>query len=80
MSTLASNKSMRVGEFGLLIFFAMTTLLCLIISVRTTEGAFAFHAALATIASLGAIFAIFNRYVERPAQTAPLEIEVAREN
>ena len=70
MSTIASKKAMHGGELGLLLFFAATTALCLIIAAQTTEGPFAFHAALATAASIGAIFAIFNRYFERPAEPA----------
>ena len=75
MSTIASKKSMYGGELGLVLFFMVTTFLCLIVAARTTEGAFAFHATLASAASLAAVFAIFNRYFERPADPAPLEID-----
>ncbi len=75
MSTIASRKAMHGGELGLLLFFAATTALSLFIAAQTTEGPFAFHAALATAASIAAIFAIFNRYFERPAEPAPLEID-----
>ena len=75
MSIIASKKSLYGGELGLVLFFAVTTVLCLIVAAQTTEGPFAFHATLASAASLAAIFAIFNRYFERPADPAPLEID-----
>ena len=72
---MASHKSMHGGEFGLLVFFSLTAVLSLLVAARTTEGPFAFHASLATVASLAAIFWIFNRYFERPALLPPLEID-----
>jgi cytochrome c oxidase cbb3-type subunit 1 len=59
MSTFVNKKAMQGGELGLLFFFAATAVLCLIVAAQTTEGPFAFHAALATAASIAAIFAIF---------------------
>ena len=68
MQPTISTKSMREGEFGLIAFFAATTLVTLIVAGKTTESAFAFHALLGSACSLAAIFAIMNRYYDRPAE------------
>jgi cytochrome c oxidase cbb3-type subunit I len=75
MQAIIAKKSMRDGEAGLLAFFAVTALLCLIGAAKTQEPAFAFHAGLGSLASLGAVFAILNRYFDRPVELPPLEID-----
>src|SRR5436305_7851714 len=67
-------KSMTPGEAGLFILFAASAFLCLIGTAMALDTAFAFHATLGCIASLAAVFAILNRYYERPSARALQEI------
>ena len=57
---------MSHGEAGLAVFFSATAFLCLIAAAKALDTAFAFHATLGLAASLWAVFAIFNRYYDRP--------------
>ena len=75
MQADSAKKSMHGGELGLVIFFAIAALACLVAVAKTTESAFAFHAALGVAASLAAIFAIFERYSDRPEHAPPAEID-----
>jgi cytochrome c oxidase cbb3-type subunit 1 len=65
---------MRGGEVGLTAVLAVLALACLYAAAKTIEPAYAFHMALGVVAAAGGIFAIFQRYSARPAQT-PLEID-----
>ena len=65
---------MTHGEAGLAIVFALSAFLCLFATGKALDTAFAFHAALACAASLWAVFAIVNRYYDRPAALPPREI------
>ncbi|MFX5122967.1 hypothetical protein ABTC78_19440, partial [Acinetobacter baumannii] len=53
---------------------AVSAFVFLLVAAKAEDSAFAFHASLATIFSLGACFAIFNRYFDRPAALPPQEI------
>ena len=64
-------KWMSNGEAGLAVFFSATAFLCLIAAGKALDTAFAFHASLGAAASLWAVFAIFNRYFDRPARCRP---------
>lgn len=74
MNQSQSAKSMTHGEAGLTLIFAATAFLSLFAVGKALDTAFAFHAALACAASLWAVFAIVNRYYDRPATLPPGEI------
>ncbi|MBA4033257.1 MAG: cytochrome C oxidase, partial [Bradyrhizobium sp.] len=65
---------MSHGEAGLTLVFALFAPLCLFAAAKAQDTAFAFHASLASAASLWAVFAIVNRYFDRPASLPPAEI------
>ena len=74
MNQSQSPKWMSHGEAGLAIFFSAIAFLCLIAAAKAVDTPFAFHASLGAAASLGAVFAIFNRYFDRPYALPPEEI------
>ncbi len=74
MQAVTTRKSMRGGEVGLTAVLAVLALACLYAAAKTIEPAYAFHMALSVVAAAGGIFAIFQRYSARPAET-PLEID-----
>ncbi|MFZ2156388.1 MAG: cbb3-type cytochrome c oxidase subunit I, partial [Bradyrhizobium sp.] len=74
MSQAASLKKMTIGESGLTVVFAATAFLCMIGAAKALDAPFAFHASLGAAASLAAVFAILNRYFDRPAALPPQEI------
>ena len=74
MNQSQTTKSMTHGEAGLMMVFAVSAFLCLFAAAKALDTAFAFHASLACAASLWAVFAIVNRYFDRPAALPPQEI------
>src|ERR1039457_1213004 len=74
MSQASSSKSMTIGESGLAVIFAVTAFLCMIGAAKAVDAPFAFHASLGAVASLAAVFAILNRYFDRPSSLPPQEI------
>ena len=74
MTQSQTAKSMTHGEAGLMLAFAVSALLCLFAAAMALDTAFAFHASLASAASLWAVFAIVNRYFDRPAMLPAQEI------
>ena len=74
MTQTQTAKSMSHGEAGLTLVFALSALLCLFAAAKAQDTAFAFHASLASAASLWAVFAIVNRYFDRPASLPAREI------
>src|SRR6195952_355867 len=74
MNQSQSAKSMTHSEAGLAMAFAASAFLCLFAWGKALDTAFAFHAALACAGSLWAVFAIMNRYYNRPAALPPREI------
>ncbi len=66
---------MTHGEAGLAVFFSASAFLCMIAAAKALDTAFAFHASLGAAASLAAVFAIFNRYFDRPVALPPQEID-----
>src|SRR6478736_4263975 len=69
-----SAKWMTHGEAGLAVFFSASAFLCLIAAAKALDTAFAFHAWLGATASLGAVFAILDRYFDRPSSLPLQEI------
>src|SRR5436190_16380677 len=74
MTRSLQAKSMTPGEAGLAMVFAATAFLCLIGAAKALDTAFAFHAYLGAAASLWAVFAIVNRYYDRPAEPPLQEV------
>ena len=74
-TALASQKTMNIGEGASALAFAGLALLSIVIAAKAYTPEYAFHAYLFTAASIAAVFAIINRYYERPAAPAPLTID-----
>jgi len=74
MTQSQTAKSMTHGEAGLMLVFSLSAFLCLFAAAKALDTAFAFHAALASAASLLAVLAILSRYYNRPASLTPQEI------
>src|SRR5207247_3018722 len=74
MTQSHTAKSMTQGEAGLVLVFSISAFLCLFATAKALDTAFAFHAALASAASLWAVIAIGNRYFARPASLPPQEL------
>ena len=74
MNRPQSAKWMTHGEAGLTVFFVALAFFCVVASAKAVDSAFEFHAALAALASGAAVFAIVNRYYERPTLLPPREI------
>jgi cytochrome c oxidase cbb3-type subunit 1 len=74
-NALAPQKTMTLGEGGLALAFVALAFLAIVVAANAYTPAYAFHAYLFTAASIAAVFAIINRYYERPAEPAPLEID-----
>ena len=68
----APQKSMSPAEGGLALTFAALALLCVVIAAKAHTPEYAFHAYLFTAGSIAAVFAIVNRYYDRPAERPPL--------
>jgi len=74
-NALAPQKTMTLGEGGLALGFAALAFLSIVIAAKAYTPEYAFHAYLFTAASIAAVFAIINRYYERPAGPEPLTID-----
>ena len=74
MANALASKRMTFGEGGSAIAFIALALMSIVIAAKAYTPGYAFHAYLFSAASLAAVFAIFNRYFERPAQPPPLTI------
>jgi cytochrome c oxidase cbb3-type subunit 1 len=72
---MAPAKGMTLGEMGLVVVFTLLAFLALFIAAKAYEPGYAFHAVLFVLASAGAVFAIFNRYQNRPAAPPPQTID-----
>ena len=71
----ASQKTMTLGEGGLALACAGLAVLSIVVAAKAYTPEYAFHAYLFAAASIAAVFAIVNRYYDRPAQPAPLTID-----
>src|SRR3974390_2469437 len=74
-NALAPQKSMTLGEGGLTLAMAALALLSIMVAAKAYTPEYAFHAYLFTAASIAAVFAIVNRYFERPAAPPPLTVD-----
>jgi len=74
MNQSQSTKWMTHGEAGLFAFFTVSAFLCMIAAAKAVDAPFAFHASLGAVASLAAVFFIFNRYFDRPSSPPAQEI------
>jgi cytochrome c oxidase cbb3-type subunit 1 len=74
MST-AATKSMTLGEGGSALAFAALAGLSLIVLAKAHTPEYGFHALLFLAGSVLAVFAIVNRYYERPAALPPLTVD-----
>jgi len=74
-NTLALKKTMTIGEGGSALAFVALALLSIVIAAKAYTPEYAFHAYLFTAASIAAVFAIINRYYDRPAETPLLTAE-----
>ncbi|MGJ3263570.1 MAG: cytochrome-c oxidase, cbb3-type subunit I [Salinarimonas sp.] len=72
---VAPGKRMTLGEGGSALAFAALALLSIVVAAKAWEAAYAFHAYLFAAASVAAVFAIMNRYNDRPATLPPQEID-----
>jgi cytochrome c oxidase cbb3-type subunit 1 len=66
---------MTLGEGGTALAFVALAVSSIFVAARAYTPEYAFHAWLAAAASVATVFAIVNRYYERPAQLPPLTIE-----
>jgi cytochrome c oxidase cbb3-type subunit 1 len=71
----ALQKTMTIGEGGSALAFVALAILSIVIAAKAYTPEYAFHAYLFTAGSIAAVFAIINRYYDRPAEPAPLEID-----
>jgi cytochrome c oxidase cbb3-type subunit I len=78
MTESTGVKRMTQGEAGLGALAAVSALGFVFVAGKAADSAFTFHAFLAAIFSLWACFAIFNRYLDRPASPPPQEINGRR--
>jgi cytochrome c oxidase cbb3-type subunit 1 len=62
------QKKMTWGEGGLALAMTGLAVLSLLVAAKAYTTAYAFHAYLFAAASLAAVFAILNRYYERPVE------------
>ncbi len=74
-AAVAPQKTMTLGEGGAAIALTALAILSIVVAAKAYTPAYAFHAYLFCAASVAAVFAILNRYFDRPATFPPLEIE-----
>jgi cytochrome c oxidase cbb3-type subunit 1 len=68
-------KKMTFGEISLSAIFAALAIATAFIATKAYTPAYAFHAALFSLGSIGAVAAIILRFRARPAELAPLMID-----
>ena len=71
----AAPKWMTFGEGGSAFALAALAILSIVVAANAYTPEYAFHAYLFAAGSVAALFAIFNRYFDRPAEPAPLFID-----
>lgn len=75
MPSTVVRKSMTLGEGSVALAFVALTFSSIFIAANAHTAEYAFHAWLAAAASAATVFAIVNRYYERPAQLPPLTVD-----
>jgi len=75
MPTTVTRKSMTIGEGGTALAFAALAVSSIFVAAGAHTPEYAFHAWLSAAASIATVFAIVNRYYERPAQLPPATVE-----
>ncbi len=76
MSTgMAAPKSMTIGEGGLALAMAVLAFVAILIAAKAYTAEYAFHAYLFAAAGVASVFAIVNRYYERPEDLPPLTVD-----
>src|SRR6476620_11224573 len=68
----AQTKYMTFGEGGTAAAFGILAIFSIVIAAKAYTPEYAFHAYLFAAGSVAAIFAIVNRYYERPVELPPL--------
>ncbi len=68
-------KSLRWGEGALIGVFSLFALFSIVVAAKAYTPEYAFHAYLFAAASIAAVFAIGNRYMNRPAGPTPQFID-----
>jgi cytochrome c oxidase cbb3-type subunit I len=74
MTDAVERKSMTIGEGGLTLIFSFTALLAIVFAAKAEDTAFAFHAFLASAASLAAVVAVVSHYYSRAGLMPPPDI------
>ena len=75
-TAIGSRKSMTLGEGGLVLALVALVALSIAVAANAYTSGYAFHACCSPPRErLAAVFAIFNRYFDRPAEPAPLTID-----
>ncbi len=75
MAHTVPTKQMTTSEMGLAIVAAVFALFALVVAAKAHTPEYAFHAAIFAIAAGASVFAIANRYFDRPAMLPPQEID-----
>ncbi|MFG1462769.1 cytochrome-c oxidase, cbb3-type subunit I [Xanthobacter sp. DSM 24535] len=70
-----TKKSMTTGEISLLIVFSLFAFFAVVVAAKAHTSAYAFHAFVFAAASVAAVFAIGNRYMDRDATLPPQTID-----
>jgi cytochrome c oxidase cbb3-type subunit I len=65
---IAERKSMTDGEFGLAILSGLFALFAVVVAAKAWTPEYAFHAYIFAAAAVAAVFAIINRFLNRPAE------------
>ena len=74
-NALDHRKLMTIGEGGSALAFAALAMFSIVVAAKAFTPEFAFHAYLFAAASIAAVFAIINRYYERPKEATPLIVD-----
>ena len=74
MRSTVTAKNMTIGEGGTALAFVALAVSSIFVAANAYTSEYAFHAWLAAAASIVTVFAIVNRYYERPVELPPLTV------